>query len=97
MFVNYLRTKFHMPCSSGSLVFHVKPKTKYIPYAHAALFYITEENTSTKITNFSKIYYHISFQCPILSGTSVTRTSNVYVSAVLLPLKCTRLKLTQIV
>jgi hypothetical protein len=66
-----------MPSSNGSLIIPIKPKPTY--KFHAAfilLFYILH-----KITYFSKIYYHASYQDPRLNGAL---TSRVHAPAMLL-------------
>jgi hypothetical protein len=41
----------------------------------------TKEHVFTKVAYFLKIYYHTTFQHPILGGTNFAPTSQIYVAA----------------
>jgi hypothetical protein len=71
----YLCTKFSTPNSNASLVIAVKPEVKEkFPTLTMHLFYILQ-NISTRVTCFTNIYHHISYQNLKLKGASITPTS----------------------
>jgi hypothetical protein len=76
----YLYTNLLIPGSSISLITSIKPKAKE-NVVLAAILLFWKKNTSTKVQNFSQIYYHARFKMPKLSGASVCPTSHVRVSA----------------
>jgi hypothetical protein len=73
-----------MSTSNGSLVITIKSKAKYTFHvASILLFYNLQKITLTKVTHFSKIYYHTEFQDPKLSGANVAPTLKIHVAIML--------------
>jgi hypothetical protein len=59
---------------SDSLVIKIKQKAKYICVAITLLFYILQKYL-TKVSYFSRIYYHTKFHDPTLSSINDVPTS----------------------
>jgi hypothetical protein len=55
MFMNRLRTKFHMPSSNGSLAVAIKPKTKHRVHAAAMFFSILQKQNLTEVSYFRRL------------------------------------------
>jgi hypothetical protein len=74
--------KFHACDSSGSLVYTIKPTSKYVFYPDAICSLSKYKNL--KFVFFPNIHYRTPFQNPILSVAITTSTSEVCESARLL-------------
>jgi hypothetical protein len=76
-----LYTKFHVSNSTGPLVIFTTPEYSYRFFA--AVIFLSHILWKEKYLNLNCIFskYQSQFQCPILSGASVSPTSQVRVSA----------------
>jgi hypothetical protein len=84
-FIIYLCTKCHINSSNESLAITVKHKSKWeFFHIHHDVLHSIKKITWTEVASFSNICYHTSFQDPILSGTSITLTSQDCTSAMLI-------------
>jgi hypothetical protein len=89
----YLRTTFHIISCNGPLLITVRLKAKWKFCMTPML--LTFHKKLPKTCIFFKVYYHTSFEDPILIGTNIAPTSQVCVHHVGITdwrkVKCTRL------